>query len=63
MKDKVEVYTPAEIEAVVALGWARSELRHKTPREAGNIILALAYKIKEERILASMCPEHGDKRG
>lgn len=61
--DKIEVYTPAEIEAVVTLGWGRNELRHKTPRDAGNIILALALKIKDERILASMCPEHGDMKG
>lgn len=61
--DEIEVYTPAEIKAVVALGWSKDQLKYKTPRDAGNFIILLAHKIKEERILASMCPEHGDRKG
>ena len=38
-------------------------LGHKTPRDAGDEIIALAEQIKTERKLAGMCPVHGDKKG
>jgi len=68
----MELYTPAEIEAVRTLGWSPDTLQYKTPRQAGEIILALAERIRQGRFAVEgqpravknqPCPVHGDRKG